>query len=812
MDTPPPPPPHGANPKTTAGGTERTADGNGALPKGSKFDILVIEKGNVGSGLVYLPDLKLAPNSFAAGVAVGIVITVIFYSVLPTMHFWLMGIKNSGSGSILLVSVALGVGGWALGRYQNDVFKSNNTNNSGNGSGDAGGAPPGGPPPHGGNGFPPGGGRGDGPGGGNDAPPGGGPRPNYGHGYSNSHGSNGGGYGGYSTPPPKYNHQQRSDVPPQGAYTNEGANPNTGSSSYDSNGGNTNQRSMPNSNTNHNPPPNGGSDRNASGWERAREETRKREEERKKSEEMRKAKEEADGILREQKAEVERKLREQRERDAKEKASREAARERVAREARELRAAKEAKEATEKKEKAEREAKEQRERAAREARERQEKAEREAREKRAQEEAARKIAEVLAQSKAAEEKRQNEAREKARNLAQARRAELDAKKKAQEEAEKKAAQAALGRERPVGGSSYAYSSTGEKTNPWPKGYPTAPASASADSSPQPRATPGAASAAAAARAKAKAQSRSGTTTPTPRASPTKESPTKRTGTESEYSYRPYDTPRHKKSAPSIFSESSYAASEFTAQTTPPASTRGRYTTKDPDKIILKAAYCFKNAFQKVPEKQLLPLTAGNTDGLILRITTEGIFIDDDLKAIPLREWDLRTWTLKLVEVWCPTFSSGFKTVLQAQKEEMEAMKRKLFGTRHSRGDMIKDIGLSDEQSETLLKEWVAGCAKTCRRRLAPTLMMPSLSSPVKGKANAGVTEQVGQTKMPKLHLIRATLNNLDGGKYVFVVSEEEGWKIPSGLERLRKSGMKKVGITGLGLKEAAAMMTSLGWA
>ena len=43
-----------------------------------------------------------------------------------------------------------------------------------------------------------------------------------------------------------------------------------------------------------------------------------------------------------------------------------------------------------------------------------------------------------------------------------------------------------------------------------------------------------------------------------------------------------------------------------------------------------------------------------TDGLILHITTEGLFIDDDVRGVPQREWDVKAWTLKLVEVWCPS--------------------------------------------------------------------------------------------------------------------------------------------------------------
>ena len=127
------------------------------------------------------------------------------------------------------------------------------------------------------------------------------------------------------------------------------------------------------------------------------------------------------------------------------------------------------------------------------------------------------------------------------------------------------------------------------------------------------------------------------------------------GTEEEYSYRPYDTPPKrpgfKSSASSIsgLSESSYAPSQSTARTTPPPSQRGPYNTKDPDKIRIKAVYLFSDSFPLKPLASLICKTGTVTDGLILRIKTEGLFIDDDVRGVPQREWDVKAWTLKLVE-------------------------------------------------------------------------------------------------------------------------------------------------------------------
>ena len=137
------------------------------------------------------------------------------------------------------------------------------------------------------------------------------------------------------------------------------------------------------------------------------------------------------------------------------------------------------------------------------------------------------------------------------------------------------------------------------------------------------------------------------------ASPTKrhQPPTANTADDaSSYSYRPYDKPAHKTSASSIYSGTSTAPSHSTAHSTPPPSHCGPYHTEDPDKIVLKAVYSFNNTFTKLPVAQLISGSGNVTDGLILRITTEGLFIDDDVRGVPQREWDVKAWTMRLVEV------------------------------------------------------------------------------------------------------------------------------------------------------------------
>jgi hypothetical protein len=60
-------------------------------------------------------------------------------------------------------------------------------------------------------------------------------------------------------------------------------------------------------------------------------------------------------------------------------------------------------------------------------------------------------------------------------------------------------------------------------------------------------------------------------------------------------------------------------------------------------------YLFNDLFPK-PVAQLVSSVGKVTDGLILKIQSEGLFIDDDVRSIPQREWDVKAWTLKSVEV------------------------------------------------------------------------------------------------------------------------------------------------------------------
>lgn len=73
---------------------------------------------------------------------------------------------------------------------------------------------------------------------------------------------------------------------------------------------------------------------------------------------------------------------------------------------------------------------------------------------------------------------------------------------------------------------------------------------------------------------------------------------------------------------------------------------------------MKGVFAFNSAFTRTPVSQLISGQGNVSDGLILRITTEGFFIDDDVRGVAQREWDVKAWTIKLVEVCSQTTSRG----------------------------------------------------------------------------------------------------------------------------------------------------------
>ncbi|KAK6209723.1 hypothetical protein QIS74_11307 [Colletotrichum tabaci] len=782
MSAPPPPPPHGEAPKTTAGSPP---PGAGLGP--GNYDIFVIPQRDKGGGFIYLP--SLAPNgpSFAAGFACALVLVVLFQSMAPAFRAWWGTYQGMGNMGMTLLVIAVGVGAWAWGKSQNQSSSSNNGSNANYRSGPGGygaGAnfgggyantgPPPPPPPHGNNQY--------------NGPPPNSPPPNHGAG-------NGG---------PRSQWQERPQPPPpQEPETEPEPEP---------------EPRKPD------PPPKPKPDPSKGAWEKAREETKKREQERKvKEEEERK------------KAEMARKLKEFREREARERARRDREeRERREKLEQEIREKEDLKQKLEKerqereklqreKEKAEQEAKEAREREAKEAKEREARAAKEketkereeARKKEAAEAAARKArveAQLEAFRKAKKEreeaekaKKEREEAERAKKLAE----EEAAARKTKEEADRKAKQAAEEAEKNSRkGSSYAFSSVGEKTSMWPNGRPPVPpttaastpprAPPSASSSAPPRPPPSASSVPPRSAPSAASSSNTARQQQPPR-------PSARTVDEDQHSYRPYDKPKHRP-ASSIGSESSWAPSATTTRTTPPPSMRGPYTTKDPDKIVIRAVYLFMNQFAKTPASQLVSGFGTVTDGLILRITTEGLFIDDDVRGVPQREWDVKAWTLKLVEVWCPPhcLSSNAAPAPANSANHPSNLFQKMANQRARTADRGATKALTGDEADAYLTEMLRACKSCCRLGLCDTKF--------KDTNVASSTGQTGEWRTKSLHVLRATVRDQEGKRYMFVLDEEEAWKVAVGVQRLRKgTQVRSLGVSGMSASDARGTLETLGW-
>ncbi len=279
-------------------------------------------------------------------------------------------------------------------------------------------------------------------------------------------------------------------------------------------------------------------------------------------------------------------------------------------------------------------------------------------------------------------------------------------------------------------------------------------------------------------------------------SKTHQQPTASTATDdaSSYSFRPYDKlkrPVHKATSASSMcsgSESSYAPSQTTARTTPPPSHRGPYHTKDPDKIVLKAVYSFNNTFTKLPIAQLVSGVGSVTDGLILRITTEGLFIDDDVRDVPQREWDVKAWTLKLVEVWCPPCGASSGSTSASARNPARPS---LFG-----GGKASTKMPTSEESDAFLENLLRVCKSKCNAG--------------QNRPNASASSQSGEQK--GLHVLRASIRDQEGKRYVFVLQELEGWKVAVGLQRLRRgTQVRALGVSGMTPTETRTILEGLGW-
>ncbi len=61
-------------------------------------------------------------------------------------------------------------------------------------------------------------------------------------------------------------------------------------------------------------------------------------------------------------------------------------------------------------------------------------------------------------------------------------------------------------------------------------------------------------------------------------------------------------------------------------------------------------------------------------------------------------------------------------------------------------------------------------------------------------------------------MLRATIRDQNGRRYVFVMAASEGWKVALGLQRLRGGSQARgLAVPRLAAPEARALLESLGW-
>ncbi|EAA28476.1 hypothetical protein GE21DRAFT_4546 [Neurospora crassa] len=364
---------------------------------------------------------------------------------------------------------------------------------------------------------------------------------------------------------------------------------------------------------------------------------------------------------------------------------------------------------------------------------------------------------------------------------------------------------------------YAMPKVGERTSLWPNGRPPSIATPSATASQTshastartstPRASP------APPHSPTKSPNPAAARTASPKPAPPRPA-SSATGTADEYSYRPYDKPKNpaaaRKKSISDLSEDSYAQSATTNNTSPPPSMRAPYHTDDPGKIVIKAVYNFVNHFSKTPASQLISGVGTVTDGLILRISTAGLFVDDDVRGVAQREWDIKAWTLKQVEVWCPVLAASSANGTGVASGAIPAS-HPLFKMMPTSSAMRRAAekaatrAFNGEEAVAYLNELGTCCSTNCRLGL-------NANSSGSSATGSAASQEADGWKFRGLHLLRTSIRDQEGKRFLFVVGEEEAWKIAKGLQSLRSgSQARAVAVSGFSGIEAKGILETLGW-
>jgi hypothetical protein len=139
----------------------------------------------------------------------------------------------------------------------------------------------------------------------------------------------------------------------------------------------------------------------------------------------------------------------------------------------------------------------------------------------------------------------------------------------------------------------------------------------------------------------------------------------------------------------------------------------------------------------------------------------------------------------------------------------------------------KDKPASPEEIDALLNSMLSLCKNNCRLRASSSASSSySASSFGDDRASVASDSAYGSTmgdstdnrganqtgESAKLHVLRASIRDQEGKRYVFVITEEESWKIAVGLQRLRKgTQVRALGVSGMSPNDAKTTLENLGW-
>jgi hypothetical protein len=108
------------------------------------------------------------------------------------------------------------------------------------------------------------------------------------------------------------------------------------------------------------------------------------------------------------------------------------------------------------------------------------------------------------------------------------------------------------------------------------------------------------------------------------------------------------------------------------------------------------------------------------------------------------------------------------------------------------------------EADTYLTDMLRACKDCCRLGLCEQTF--------KNTNVASSTGQTGAWKAKGLHVLRATVRDQEGKRYLFVMSEVESWKLAFGLQRLRGgTQVRHLGVAGMTPSDARGTLEMLGW-